>query len=493
PEVPEPPAPPEAPPAPKPSAENPVEYRLKFTGLGSEYFRIWIVNLLFSIVTLGIYSAWAKVRREQYFHRNTLLDGSGFDYHGKATSILKGRLIAYGLLVLPLVLISHFAPKYYWLALLVALPFAPWLLVRAFVFRARNSSYRGLRFNFHGTYKNACKVFGGYLLIFALMSGVIQYAGAEMKELREDRAHAAFLIPQAADDPAEPFTTEDDDSEDSFVATNDAEDAEEMSEASLDEQTATGDEDEDEDDEQYYEDEDEEDYGEEDEADVPSRALLLLVLLALIFLPMLVIALFVPAFFRNLKLFQFNHLSFGKSRFGSQYGLGALYGEFLRALAMPLVPLLFVFLIGILAAIVIPALVGSGAGKEIAIGVGILVAILLFPLILLSYVGMLLMQPYLQARLTNLIWNNTQLEPHCFISDQTFKGLLKIVLINWLATMCTFGLYWPWARIKLAAYRVEHMVLVATESLDNFIGDNQQELHAAGEEIADAFDFDIGL
>src|SRR5436305_11873488 len=42
---------------------------LSFTGSGSEYFRIWIVNALLSIITLGIYSAWAKVRTLQYFYR----------------------------------------------------------------------------------------------------------------------------------------------------------------------------------------------------------------------------------------------------------------------------------------------------------------------------------------------------------------------------------------------------------------------------------------
>jgi hypothetical protein len=46
-----------------------------FNGTGKEYFRIWIVNLCLTIATAGIYSAWAKVRRLQYFHRNTALEG----------------------------------------------------------------------------------------------------------------------------------------------------------------------------------------------------------------------------------------------------------------------------------------------------------------------------------------------------------------------------------------------------------------------------------
>ncbi len=34
--------------------------RINFSGRGSEFFGIWIVNVLLSILTLGIYSAWAK-------------------------------------------------------------------------------------------------------------------------------------------------------------------------------------------------------------------------------------------------------------------------------------------------------------------------------------------------------------------------------------------------------------------------------------------------
>ena len=71
----------------------------QFSGKGSEYFRIWIVNLALTLLTLGIYSAWAKVRRLQYFYRHTALAGSSFDYHGDPKAILKGRIIAVVLLV----------------------------------------------------------------------------------------------------------------------------------------------------------------------------------------------------------------------------------------------------------------------------------------------------------------------------------------------------------------------------------------------------------
>jgi uncharacterized membrane protein YjgN (DUF898 family) len=76
--------------------EVPIERALsfRFTGTAQEYFRIWIVNTLLTIVTLGIYSAWAKVRSRQYFYRNTWLDDSSFEYLADPIKVLKGRLIA---------------------------------------------------------------------------------------------------------------------------------------------------------------------------------------------------------------------------------------------------------------------------------------------------------------------------------------------------------------------------------------------------------------
>ena len=53
---------------------------LEFHGEGMEYFRIWIVNIFLSIITLGIFSAWAKVRREQYFYGNLRLGEQHFAY-----------------------------------------------------------------------------------------------------------------------------------------------------------------------------------------------------------------------------------------------------------------------------------------------------------------------------------------------------------------------------------------------------------------------------
>ena len=74
-------------------SEIEVNYKFKFTGSGSEYFRIWIVNVFLTVITLGIYLAWARVRTRQYFYANTFLADSSFEYLAKPRAILIGNAI----------------------------------------------------------------------------------------------------------------------------------------------------------------------------------------------------------------------------------------------------------------------------------------------------------------------------------------------------------------------------------------------------------------
>jgi len=119
--------------------------KLRFTGKADEYFRIWIVNVCLSIITLGIYSAWAKVRRKRYFYGNTLLQDTSFEYLANPVSILKGRLIVLGI-VAAFSLLAQFAnANLFGLLYIVALPY---VIIKAARFNAMNTEYRNVRFNF---------------------------------------------------------------------------------------------------------------------------------------------------------------------------------------------------------------------------------------------------------------------------------------------------------------------------------------------------------
>jgi uncharacterized membrane protein YjgN (DUF898 family) len=145
---------PVAPPAAVPAAAAPSTLAFSFSGSGKEYFRIWIVNLFLTVATLGIYSAWAKVRRLQYFDRNTEVGGAVFDFHGDPKAILRGRLLAVVMLVA-----YHYAFGFsikFGVAVIGALLLSlPFLLRSALRFRLHNTTYRGLHFDFTGSIAGA--------------------------------------------------------------------------------------------------------------------------------------------------------------------------------------------------------------------------------------------------------------------------------------------------------------------------------------------------
>ena len=141
--------------------------RFEFRGDAREYFGIWIVNVLLTIVTLGVYSAWAKVRRQRYFYGNTWLAGANFEYHARPVPILIGRIIVV-VIIVAYNLSLEFAPTVGGI-IAVAFIFAlPWFIMRGLRFNARVTSYRNVRFDFTGTYGGA---FLAYVLGGAMIYG----------------------------------------------------------------------------------------------------------------------------------------------------------------------------------------------------------------------------------------------------------------------------------------------------------------------------------
>ncbi|MGH1427808.1 MAG: YjgN family protein [Arenicella sp.] len=144
--------------------------RFTFTGSGGEYFKIWIVNILLTIVTLGIYSAWAKVRNKQYFYGNTYLAGSAFEYTAEPIQILKGRIIAIAFYIAYEAAASFYTPLYF-AFLLILIIVTPWIIVKSLSFNARYSQYRNVRFSFQQNFKSAYLVF--FLIPLVLLLPVL--------------------------------------------------------------------------------------------------------------------------------------------------------------------------------------------------------------------------------------------------------------------------------------------------------------------------------
>ena len=145
---------------------------LSFEGSGMEYFKIWIVNILLNIVTLGLYYPWAKVRNNRYFYGNSTLEGRNFEYHATGKQLFIGYLIAMVLLII-YVVIQQVSPTGGTIVALIFMLALPWIIWRSLKFNMRITSYSNVRFGFVG------KLLDSYLnfLVLPIILMAIIYGG----------------------------------------------------------------------------------------------------------------------------------------------------------------------------------------------------------------------------------------------------------------------------------------------------------------------------
>ena len=165
-------------------------YRFDFIGRTGEYFRIWVVSLFLSVVTLGIYSAWGKVRKKRYLYSHTELDGTGFEFRATPLAILRGRVIALVLLG-GFALSGHVLPIMQLVFIVILLALTPWIVVAASRFNARNSAWRNITFSFNGGFWEAARVFLALGLLAVVTLGLM-YPYARMRRARFIIEHHRF-------------------------------------------------------------------------------------------------------------------------------------------------------------------------------------------------------------------------------------------------------------------------------------------------------------
>ncbi|WP_188502874.1 YjgN family protein [Pontibacter amylolyticus] len=144
-----------------------------FTGRGSEYFAIEIVNIVLTIVTLGLYYPWAKAKSLQYLYRKTELAGTPFVFHGTGKEMFIGFIKGLGVfLVLYAILIYGFISEdpgtlliaygVFLLGLLAILPLALHGMMR---YRTSRTSWRGIHLGYRGELSD---MYSTYLIGFFL-------------------------------------------------------------------------------------------------------------------------------------------------------------------------------------------------------------------------------------------------------------------------------------------------------------------------------------
>jgi len=179
-----------------------------------------------------------------------------------------------------------------------------------------------------------------------------------------------------------------------------------------------------------------------------------------------------PLALRYTRQYVVSNSSYGTSPFEFDVSIGDYYIAFLKVLGLGI-------------------LLGFGAAAlamltTIAPALGIVGAVAVIGVYLFIFA-------FYIATIENLQWNGTSLGDNYFDSDLQTKELMILFFTNSLLLIITLGLALPVVKVRLAAYRASRLQLIATESLDNFIADEQEHVNAAGQEVGEIFDFDLGF
>ncbi len=161
----------------KPTKSPAAAQHGSFHGSGGTLFGIQIVNLLLIIVTLGIYSFWAKVKVRRYLYSQTQFAGDRFAYHGTGKELFIGALKALGLIIafyavfFALVFFAHraLAIVFIYVGIAAVIPLALWGSMR---YAMSRTSWRSIRFSFRGRLGECYRQFLGGLLLTIITIGI---------------------------------------------------------------------------------------------------------------------------------------------------------------------------------------------------------------------------------------------------------------------------------------------------------------------------------
>ena len=155
---------------------------LQFHGSTGSLFAIQAVNVLFTLLTLGIFYFWGKARVRAYLFSQSELERDRFAYHGTGKELLIGFVKGVVVFGVPVVALS-ILPQVYgapavvvtvlsWLLSLVGLLLVPVAMVGSRRYRLSRTSWRGIRFSFRGPVGEFVGIFVAGTILTSLTLGI---------------------------------------------------------------------------------------------------------------------------------------------------------------------------------------------------------------------------------------------------------------------------------------------------------------------------------
>ncbi len=153
-----------------------------FRGTGFEYCKIWLVNLLVSLLSAGILYPWAQVRSLRYFYQHTHLDNTEFQCTSNPQKIflMQFLLVAY---LAALIYSFFFTPFYFLMGIIILLGVLPFYWFKRSHLLYKDSFYHDVNFNQKTTLRDAYVIALGWPLLVVLSAGLLApYAVFKMQQ-----------------------------------------------------------------------------------------------------------------------------------------------------------------------------------------------------------------------------------------------------------------------------------------------------------------------
>jgi uncharacterized membrane protein YjgN (DUF898 family) len=183
-----------------------------------------------------------------------------------------------------------------------------------------------------------------------------------------------------------------------------------------------------------------------------------------------------------MKTYQHKHLMAGDQPATFTLGTADLAKPYVRA-----------FLLGLGVMVIVGVAIGVSVflarGNKLDAFISFIPAILG---IVLAYVYMLLMGPYILVRMNNLAWSATSFPGVRITCAMRVWPYLRLQTVNVLLTLLTFGLFRPFAIVRTWKYRVAHLTVDAPDGFEQAVlAARRPPAAAAGDGIADFLGVDL--
>ncbi|ARU06261.1 hypothetical protein CCO03_17675 [Comamonas serinivorans] len=443
---------------------------LHFAGTGQAYFRVWLVNVVLTVVTLGFFTPYARRRTASYFYNHTEVAGSPLEFTASIRRMMVGFLIvtaAYVAYELASFLEYEWAVN---VMLVLAAVAAPFLWGSAMRFRTRATRWRGLRPLFVARWGEIYRQSWPVFAIALVWIGVVVAFNYSGLQRHVELAQAMEALQERHDD----LQAQISDLEDASDTPDEAELAPLRAELqTVEDQLAAP----------PYQAYDDYFHIYIDAVKAKWHVLAAIGVAGVVAtLPFVV-----------LLEFNYRRLFVTRTQIGGLFGhWKPVYGDFLRVwiatigvsvLVLVLAGALFTGL-GVMAAAAL-----SMGSMGMMIWAGLLVAVLWLAFIVFAFSPIL---AYKQARMFQLLWNNIGVGPlarfKCKLNAWAF---VRLRLWNLLLTALTLGFYRPYARVAEYRMKLESVTLYVKGDLDELQGRLSQEQGALGDAFADLIGLDL--